>query len=412
MDKNRQFKKVKIMLMRSDKFVRLSGIMMMGKTTMTTDIPTACTDGRNEMYNPEFIWQFTEKMVGFIIIHENMHKAGRHLTTYKKLVDIYGFKMVNIALDLWINNRIKKADPNEELVAMPYLDGKQVGLYDVKYDGWTVLQIIKDLKQEQEDQPEQGEDGEGDGGGEGGEGGGGGGFDDHDWEGASEMSEEEVKKLGSDIKQAIRQGQMAAKKMGAGTGAGSDLLGLNELVASKVNWKLQLQEFASSTCTAKQESSWRRPNRRFLHQGIIMPTLISESITELVFSRDASGSMHFGDRLTKVTSEMVAIAKALRIEKIHLIDWDGEVGYYEEFTADTFQYAPSIKNVHGGGGTDPTCVAAYLKEKQIKPDAIIMLTDGDIDNWGIWDSPILWVIANNRKITAPVGKTINLEEAA
>ena len=402
MDKNRQFKKVKIMLMRSDKFVRLSGIMMMGKTTMTTDIPTACTDGRNEMYNPEFIWQFTEKMVGFIIIHENMHKAGRHLTTYKKLVEIYGFKMVNIALDLWINSRIKKADPNEELVAMPYLDGKQVGLYDVKYDGWTVLQIIKDLKQEQEDQPEQGEGGEG----------GGEGFDDHDWEGASEMSEEEVKKLGSDIKQAIRQGQMAAKKMGIGTGAGSDLLGLNELVASKVNWKQQLQEFASSTCTAKQESSWRRPNRRFLHQGIIMPTLISESITELVFSRDASGSMHFGDRLTKVTSEMVAIARALRIEKIHLIDWDGAVGYHEEFTADTFQYAPSIKQVHGGGGTDPTCVAAYLKEKQIKPDAIIMLTDGEINNWGNWESPILWVIANNTKITAPVGKTINLEEAA
>lgn len=401
MDKNRQFKKVKIMLMRSDKFVRLSGIMMMGSTTMTTDIPTACTDGRNEMYNPEFIWQFTEKMVGFIIIHENMHKAGRHLTTYKKLVEIYGHKLVNIALDLWINNRIKKADPDEELVAMPYLDGKQVGLYDAKYDGWTVLQIIKDLKQEQEDQPNQGE------GGEGGE-----GFDDHDWEGASEMSEEEVKKLGSDIKQAIRQGQMAAKKMGAGTGAGSDLLGLNELVVSKVNWKQQLQEFASSTCTAKQESSWRRPNRRFLHQGIIMPTLISESITELVFSRDASGSMHFGERLPKVTSEMVAIAKALRIEKIHLIDWDGAVGYHEEFTADTFQYAPSIKQVHGGGGTDPTCVAAYLKEKQIKPDAIIMLTDGEIDNWGNWESPILWVIANNTKITAPVGKTINLEDVA
>lgn len=408
MDKNRQFKKIKIMLMRSDKFVRLSGIMMMGRTTMTTDIPTACTDGRNEMYNPEFIWQFTEKMVGFIIIHENMHKAGRHLTTYKKLVDIYGHKLVNIALDYWNNNRIKKADPNEELVAMPYLNGKQVGLYDVKYDGWTVLQIIKDLKQEQEDNPDQGEgEGEGDGGGEGG-----GGFDDHDWEGASEMSEEEVKKLESDIKQAIRQGQMAAKKMGVGTGAGSDLLGLNELVASKVNWKQQLQEFASSTCTAKQESSWRRPNRRFLHQGIIMPTLISESITELVFTRDASGSMHFGDRLTKVTSEMVAIAKALRIEKIHLIDWDGAVGYHEEFTADTFQYAPSIKQVHGGGGTDPTCVAAYLKEKQIKPDAIIMLTDGEINNWGNWESPILWVIANNTKITAPVGKTINLEEEA
>jgi len=88
------------------------------------------------------------------------------------------------------------------------------------------------------------------------------------------------------------------------------------------------------------------------------------------------------------------------------------VGYHEEFTPDTFQYAPSIKQVHGGGGTDPRCVATYLKEKQIKPDAIVMLTDGEIHNWGNWESPILWVISNDTKITAPVGKTINLEEAA
>jgi predicted metal-dependent peptidase len=399
MDKTRQFKKIKIGLMRSGKFVGLSGIMMMGKTTMTTVIPTACTDGRNEMYNPEFIWQFAEKMIAFIIVHENLHKAGRHLITYRKLVEIYGHKLVNMALDYWINNKIIKADPEEELVAMPFLDGKQVGLYEPKYDGWTVLQIIKDLKQEEEEKPDQGE------GGQGGE-----GFDDHDWEGASEMSEAEVKKLENDIKQAIRQGQMAAKKVGSG--AGNDVLGLNELVASKVDWKRQLQEFVSSTCTAKQESSWRRPNRRFLHEGVIMPTLISESIRELVFSRDASGSMHFGERLPKVTSEMVAIARALRIEKIHLIDWDGEVGYHEEFTPDTFQHAPSIKQVHGGGGTDPRCVATYLKEKQIKPDAIVMLTDGEINNWGNWESPILWVISNDTKITAPVGKTINLENAA
>ena len=380
MDKTRQFKKIKIGLMRSGKFVGLSGIMMMGKTTMTTVIPTACTDGRNEMYNPEFIWQFAEKMIAFIIVHD-------------------GHKLVNMALDYWINNKIIKADPEEELVAMPFLDGKQVGLYEPKYDGWTVLQIIKDLKQEAEEKPDQGE------GGQGGE-----GFDDHDWEGAGEMSEAEVKKLENDIKQAIRQGQMAAKKVGSS--AGNDVLGLNELVASKVDWKRQLQEFVSSTCTAKQESSWRRPNRRFLHEGVIMPTLISESITELVFSRDASGSMHFGERLPKVTSEMVAIAMALRIEKIHLIDWDGEVGYHEEFTPDTFQHAPSIKQVHGGGGTDPRCVATYLKEKQIKPDAIVMLTDGEINNWGNWESPILWVISNDTKITAPVGKTINLEDAA
>jgi len=405
MDKTRHFKKIKITLMRSPEFGALGGVMMMGKTTLNDRVPTAATDGRNEWYNPEFVFQFDDKGVGYIIVHENLHKAGRHMTTYIKLVEIYGHRLVNMACDYWINNKINKADPDKKLVAMPHLNGKPVGLYDPKYDGWTVLQIIKDLK-EQEQEQEQDKDGEG-------EGKGGDGFDEHDWEGASKLTEEEAKKLESDIKQAIRQGQMAVKKMGVGAGAGSDLLGLNELVQSKIDWREQLREFVQSTCAAKDESSWRRPNRRFLHQDIVMPTLYSESIRELVFSRDASGSMFWEDRLPKVTGEMVAIAKALRIEKIHLIDWDGKVGYHEEFTCETFANSPkAIHEVRGGGGTDPRCVATYLKDKKINPDAIVMLTDGEINNWGNWDAPILWAIANREKVTAPVGKTIHIGDEA
>ena len=220
------------------------------------------------------------------------------------------------------------------------------------------------------------------------------------------MSEAQAKKLEGDIKQAIRQGQMAAKK--AGVGAGGDVLGLNELTKSKVNWRQQLREFMQSSCVDKQESSWRRPNRRFLHQDIVMPTLIGESIKEIAFCRDASGSMYFGSRLKKVTSEMVAIVKALHIDKVHLIDWDGAVGFHGEFTSDDFHNSPDVKSVHGGGGTDPRCVAAYLKEKHIKPDAIVMLTDGEICDWGNWDAPILWAICNRDKVTAPVGNTISL----
>lgn len=395
MDTTRRFKKVKITLMRSPKFVGLSGIMMLGKTTLDDSVPTACTNGRDEIYNPEFVWQFGEKGVGFIIIHENLHKAARHMHVYKPLNKIDP-QLANAACDYWINGKIKKADPNEELVAMPHLDGKQVGLYDAKYDGWTVNQIFKDLKQDQEENggaasntPNEGD-----------------GLDDHDWEGAQEMTEEQAKKLEGDIKQAIRQGQMAAKK--AGAGAGSDVLGLTELIKSKVDWKQQLREFMQSSCVDKQESSWRRPNRRFLHQDIVMPTLIGESIKEIAFCRDASGSMYCEDRLKKVTSEMVGIVKALHIDKIHLIDWDGAVGFHGEFSSDDFQNSPDVKSVRGGGGTDPRCVAAYLKEKNIKPDAIVMLTDGEIYDWGNWDAPILWAIANRDKVTAPVGKTIHL----
>jgi predicted metal-dependent peptidase len=395
MDNVRRFKKVKIALMRSPLFVGLSGIMMMGRTTMTTDVPTACTNGRDEMYNPEFVFKFGDKATGFIIIHENMHKAARHLQVYTKLHAIDPH-LTNAACDFWINARITKVDPMRTLVEMPQdEDGKQVGLFDAKYDGWTVAKIFKDLREQQDNSPQ---DGKGEGG----------GFDEHDWEGAKQMSEAQAKELEQDIKQAIRQGEMAAKKMGVG--AGKNLLGLDELLASKVDWRGQLREFMTSTCADKQESSWSRPNRRYLHQDIIMPTLIGESMNEVVFARDASGSMMCRNRLTKVTSEMVALAKSLRIEKIHLIDWDGAVGRHETFTAETFEEAPQVKSVMGGGGTDPRCVAAYLKEKRIKPNAVVMFTDGEVPSWGEWEVPVLWLIANSQKITASVGKTINVGE--
>ena len=89
------------------------------------------------------------------------------------------------------------------------------------------------------------------------------------------------------------------------------------------------------------------------------------------------------------------------------------MGYHEEFTPDDFANSPKVLHqVTGGGGTDPRCVATYLKDKKINPDAIVMLTDGEIHNWGNWDAPVLWAIANREKVTAPVGKTIHIGEEA
>jgi len=406
MDNVRRFKKIKIALMRSPMFVGLSGVMMMGKTEVTTDVPTACTNGRDEWYNPEFVFQFGDIGTGFIIIHENMHKAARHLHVYTKLHAIDP-QITNAACDYWINARIRACDPHETLVAMPRDEnGKLMGLFDEKYEGWTVVQIFNDLREQQQANPppQQGEgEGEGDGDGQGD-----GGFDEHDWDGASKITEKEAKKLEQDIKQAIRQGQMAAKKMGAGSAASK--LELGELLKSRVDWKAQLREFMTSTCADKQESSWSRPNRRYLHQDIIMPTLIGEAMHEVVFARDASGSMFFGNRLTKVTSEMVALVRALGIEKIHLIDWDGAVQPRGVYTSEAFRTAPEVSSVAGGGGTDPRCVAAYLKEKRIKPNAVIMFTDGEVPSWGEWEVPVLWLIANRQVITADVGKTINVDD--
>ena len=232
-------------------------------------------------------------------------------------------------------------------------------------------------------------------------------MDDHDWDGAKELTKEEVSKVNKEVKEAIRQGIHSARK--AGTGGLRDTLGLEELVTPKVDWRDALRMFMNSTCRKKERSTWRRPNRRFLHQDIIMPTLEGNSINEVVLARDTSGSMYSGRILESVTSEMVGIVEALHIDKIHLIDWDGKAEHRGTFSSDTFKTAPAIKDVIGGGGTDPACVSDYLVENNIKPDCVVMLTDGYVNSWGNWTVPVLWAIADNANATAPLGKTIHID---
>jgi hypothetical protein len=49
---DRKFKAIKIGLMRSKEFGLLRGVAMHGKTYLTTDVPTACTNGRDCWFNP------------------------------------------------------------------------------------------------------------------------------------------------------------------------------------------------------------------------------------------------------------------------------------------------------------------------------------------------------------------------
>ena len=413
MDREREFKAIKIGVMRSKPFELLRAIMMLGKTVFTDAVPTACTNGRDVWYNLTFLFEKIangKKGIAFIMVHEAMHKAAQHMVVYIALWKIDP-KLANAATDYWINGRIIKADPKGEIVEMPVdHDGKVMGLFDPKYDDWTVKRIFNHLKQEQdENTDERPEENDGEAGDTGEAGDGGSDFDEHDWEGANAIPEDELKELEQDVKEAIRQGMHVGRK--AGSDGLSDELGLGELVIPKVDWRVQLRTFMNSTCRRKDRSTWRRPNRRFLHQDIIMPSLEGRGIRELLLARDASGSMHWQDRMAKVTSEMVSIAKQLDIEKVHILDWDGSVSDkgHSTYSSKTLDTAPEIGRVYGGGGTNPRCVAEYVEKTRMKLDCIIILTDGEIDDWGNWKHPLLWLITNDNPIKAPVGKTVNID---
>lgn len=406
----RKLKKNKIAIMRDPRFALWSGIMMVGKTHILDEIPTAATNGRDEFYGRGFVKSMPDKQLRFVILHENLHKAYRHLTLWRKLYN-ENPRLANMACDYVINLQAVDYDPNEEFMEFPRNpDGSRLGLYDTRFRGMNTKQVFDILKQEQKANGKgQGQGkGEGDGQGQGD----GDNFDSHDWEGAGELSEKEQKDLEREIDQAIRQGQIAQAKA-IGSKAGGLNRELGDLLDPKVNWRDMLREFVSSTCNNKDMSSWRRVNRRFIGADIYMPTLIGERVGRIAIGIDTSGSIS-GPELSAFLSEVHAICTVVRPEKIDLIYWDSRVAsheVYDDGNLDTLVYSTKPK---GGGGTDPTSMMKYLKDENLKPECIIMFTDGEIYDWGSeWEVPIMWAIKNGYRsssIYAPIGKTIHIDD--
>lgn len=402
----RKLKKVKINLMRNPAFAFWSGIMMVGKTVLSDDIPTAMTDGRDEYYGRPFVKALPEKQLAFVVLHENMHKGLRHLTTWRKLYN-ENPQLANVACDHVINLMIVDMDPQCRFIEFPTwpdgpMKGERMGCYDPKYKGMTAKQVFDLLKQEQEE-------GEGEGGGSGA---GQQGFDEHDWQGAKDLSPEDKQELEREIDQAIRQGMIAQQKA-IGQGAGNMHREIGDLLEPQVDWREVLREFVTSLCMAKDTSSWRRVNRRFLGTDTYLPTMVGERVETVAIGVDTSGSIS-GSEINKFLSEVKSIAEDVRPGRLDLIYWDSRVAGHEVYDeADMANLVSSTKPV-GGGGTDPRAMMHHLKKENLKPECIIMLTDGEIYDWGNeWEAPILWVICNRwrgDKITAPVGKTVHIKD--
>jgi len=416
----RKVQKAKITLMRDPRFALWSGILMVGRTSVVDNIPTACTNGREEKYGRKFVAMLKETELNFVVLHENLHKAYRHLTTWRKLHD-ENHRLANAACDYVINLKLKDLDPSERIIAMPrwadgILKGKPMGLIDEKYRGLNAKQVFDLLKQEQKDKGDgnpcdDGDPSDQEGGNSRGQGQGEGeGFDDHDWDGAKEMTEEEKKVLEREIDQAIRQGVMAHQKI-AGTGGGDLDRDLLDLLEPKVDWREMLRDFVKATCSAKDTSSWRRVNRRFLSMGTYMPSLIGEKVGHLVVAVDTSGSVG-QEELSGFLTEVRGIAEEVKPSQVDLIYWDSRVAAHEEYTESDVSNIINSTKPRGGGGTSPSCVSEYLKEKRIEPECIIVLTDGYVGNdWGRdWTAPVLWAIVGGNDCVADNGKTILVKD--
>jgi len=382
--------KAVVSIMGNPKYTALAGVLMIGDRNVVDDpsVPTACTNGRDELYGREFVKQLNDAELRFLVLHEVYHKLFRHLTTWRHLYN-QDAHLANVACDHVIN--IKIVDDNKDHFAS-MTGALESGCYDRKYVGMDTAQVYNLLRKDQEGDGEQGSEPLPEG------------FDKHDWDGASEMDAEEIRELAREIDEAVRQGALVAGKMGSGGD-----LGLEELLQPQVNWREALREFIQTTCAGSDYSTYSKPNRRYLSSGIYMPSGISEQVGELVLAIDTSGSIGKKE-LAAFLSEVKEICDTVHPDGVRLLYWDTKVCRDEKYDTHDLDNIVNSTKPEGGGGTDVECVTDYIRDNNINAQAAIVLTDGHLyGGWGQWSMPVLWCIMDNNHAKPDVGKTVNIK---
>lgn len=384
---DQRLRKAVIDIMAHKDHMAIAPVLMVGSRTVEEGIGTACTDGVNEAYDPTFIEKLNDAELRFLVLHETYHKVFKHITTWKNLYDINPMA-ANMACDYVINLALHDVDNNKQFITPP-----KGALLDEQYRGMNSKQVFDKLMEDDKAQDKQG-NGKGQGS-----------LDKHDWDAAQEMSPEEQKQFQRELDAALRQGALAAGKMGSGANRA-----LGDLLTPQIDWREALRDFVSTTCTGNDYSTWRRPNRRYLSSGYYMPSGVSMSVGELVIAIDTSGSIG-GRVLSAFLSEVKAICDTTKPEAVRVVYWDTEVAGVEKYEQHELDRLVTSTKPRGGGGTDVSCVPAYMAKEGIKPQAVVVLTDGYLSgSYGDWQCPTLWCVVDNKRFVSPVGVTLHINE--
>ena len=347
------------------------------KMVETTDprIDTAATDGRAIYYNKEWVSKLTVAKATGLLAHECMHPAMLHQTRRGSRHP----KKWNVACDYAINNIL--VDARFEL--------PDNGCVDPQYRGMSAEEIYAKLPDPPGGWDAQGND----------PGGCGGVLDAPGSDGKSPPSSSELAEAEAEWKVALAQAAHTAKQQGKLPGGMERLI--DATLEAKIPWRQTLHQFFNDPQPA--DVSWKRPNRRFVYQGLYLPSRDTTNSGEIVIAIDTSGSI--GEKeLNEFGSEIKGIVDQVKPTKTTVIYCDARIAHVDEFLpGDELTFG-----AHGGGGTDFRPPFDYLAENDIRPKAFVYLTDGYGPFPEEQDFPVLWCI-NNNDVTPPHGQHLVLE---
>lgn len=334
-------------------------------------IPTAATNGKRVKFNPEFVDKLTDEEVKFLVAHECFHPMMEH--NFRR--GTRQSRRWNQAADYVINKLLT----DEGIGKMPNMGLLSDSIYNA---GHGTSEGIYNILPEQPDD-----------GGYGGEG------DPLDNCEDGDGSPAEQQQQQAEWKVKVAQAAQAAKMMGKMSANLQRLV--DQVLHPKVDWRDVMQRFLVKART--DQRSFARFNRRFIAQGLYLPTVSGEQMGEVCFAVDCSGSIT-QKVINQFSAEITKVKEDLMPSRIHVLYFDSEVSHVESYEQhDDLDIKP-----HGGGGTDFAPVFEKIIELGINPVAIVFLTDLCCHSFGDQpDAPVLWVTTDPGK--APFGEVVEME---
>lgn len=364
--------KAKIKFLRQDGCVFFSTVCLSLETEITDRIPTAATNGKSILINPDFFLGLTLDEQVFLLAHETLHVVHMHMCRRGTRDP----RLWNVAGDYVIN-----ADLNE--AGFTVIQG---ALYASRFHGKTTEEVYNILEQEgNQEQPDHDDIMQG---------------DSSPSEGNSEgnsiakvMTAQEQEQMAKEITDILVRADTLTKLRGGVVPTSVERL-LNEILRPILPWPQILKKFL--TATTKSDYSWKRPHTKY---GVMLPRLDSPRVGRVDFAIDVSGSIGTTE-FNQFLSEVFAVLKAVKPQSIGVIQFDHEIRSNQAVKS-----AKDLQKVkfNGGGGTDALLAFEAFKQNKTSK-ALIILTDGYIDMDGFSKAekrPVIWCVFDNPSFTCP-----------
>lgn len=365
----------------------------------------AATDGRVIRINSNVFPSLSQETQYIVMLHEIGHIVFKHPILKKRMAKILGAEfndlIFQMAADYAVNGLIFEATKMCVLEMLYRQDYTNLSVEELYF------KLLKEHKKNQEDKKKKQQGnagGGGDGSGnspDGSSGDGGGGQqpsptpNKHDMGSVLELGDipdETQEQYESDLNQTISNAVASSAKQGKVPA--NFAREFNKSLEQKISW----QELLCDILFKKFPEDWsrRHPNRYWLQQDIVMPTLYEGKTGEIVIAVDTSGSIDV-PQLSQFVAEVEGIRKAFKNLRVIVIGADTHVRSTQIFEHTDIIDTSKIQ-LKGGGGTQFGPTLEWAKKNAPEAAVLVYMTDGEMYSQlpdSCWpDYPVIWCLTH------------------